>query len=37
MVLTHLSASISQAGALAEVQQYYPGEVLLGEDLLVIE
>lgn len=37
MVLTHLSASISQAGALAEVRQYYPGEVLLGEDLLVIE
>ena len=36
-VLTHLSASISQAGALAEVRQYYPGEVLFGEDLLVIE
>lgn len=37
MVLTHLSASISKEGALAEVRQYYPGEVLFGEDLLVIE
>lgn len=37
MVLTHLSASISQAGALAEVRQHYQGEVLLGSDLLVIE
>ena len=37
MVLTHLSASISQVEALAEVREYYPGEVLFGEDLLVIE
>ncbi len=37
MVLTHLSASINQAVALAGVRQYYPGEVLFGEDLLIIE
>ncbi len=37
MVLTHLSTSINQAVALAEVRQHYPGEVLFGEDLLIIE
>ena len=37
MVLTHLSASVNQAEALAEVGQHYQGEVLFGEDLLVIE
>ncbi|MFQ6030172.1 MAG: MBL fold metallo-hydrolase, partial [Dehalococcoidia bacterium] len=37
MVLTHLSASINQDEALAEVRQHYQGEVLFGEDLLVIE
>lgn len=37
MVLTHLSASINEAGALAEVRQHFQGEVLLGSDLLVIQ
>lgn len=40
MVLTHLGASIEQncdAKILEEVRQHYKGEVLLGEDLLVIE
>ncbi len=37
MVLTHLSASVNQAEALAEVGQHYQGEILFGEDLLVIE
>ncbi len=40
MVLTHLNASITQnnyAEVLADVRQNYQGEVLLGEDLLVIE
>ena len=37
MVLTHLSASVNQDEALAEVGQHYQGEVLFGEDLLVIE
>ena len=40
MVLTHLNVSISQnnyAEVLADVRQHYQGEVLLGEDLLVIE
>ncbi len=40
MVLTHLSASISQNNfeeVLADVRQHFQGEVLFGEDLLVIE
>jgi ribonuclease Z len=37
MVLTHLSASVNREEALAEVRQQYSGEVLFGEDLLVIE
>ena len=37
LVLTHLSASINEAGALANVRQHYQGKVLLGSDLLVIE
>lgn len=37
LVLTHLSAPINDAGALADVRQHYRGEVLLASDLLVIE
>ena len=37
MVLTNMSPSITEEGALAEVRQHFQGEVLLGTDMLVIE
>jgi len=37
LVLTHLSPSVNETEALADVRQHYQGEVLLGSDLLVIE
>lgn len=37
MVLTHMGASISHSGALAEVRQHYQEEVLVGSDLMVIQ
>lgn len=37
MVLTHLGASVNEAGALADVRRHYQGEVLMGSDLLVIQ
>ncbi|SVA55018.1 uncharacterized protein METZ01_LOCUS107872, partial [marine metagenome] len=37
LVLTHLSPSVNETGALADVRQHHQGEVLLGSDLLVIE
>jgi ribonuclease BN (tRNA processing enzyme) len=37
LVLTHLSPSVNETGALADVRQHHQGEVLLGSGLLVIE
>ena len=37
LVLTHLSPSVNETGALADARQHHQGEVLLGSDLLVIE
>jgi len=37
LVLTHLSPSANETGALAHIRQHHLGEVLLGSDLLVIE
>ncbi len=37
LVLTHLSPSVNETGALVDVRQHHQGEVLLGSDLLVIE
>ena len=37
LVLTHLSPSVNETGALADGRQHHQGEVLLVSDLLVIE
>ena len=36
MVLTGIGASVTEAGALADVRRQYQSELLLGTDLLVV-